>query len=168
MILDRNFVNVSQVDWEEHSHGNQFAAKRKRLSANAGAEKLGASLYEVPPGKAAWPRHYHVANEEALYILSGEGMLECGRNSVEVRAGDWVSLPPGERYVHKLVNTSDDVLRYLCVSTMEQPDVIVHPDSEKMGVFIGAAPGADDNERKHVSYHRVDESLDFWDGENSS
>lgn len=165
MVMKKNFVNIAQLDWEEREHGDEYAAKRKKLSANTGGEKLGASLYEVPPGKAAWPRHYHLVNEEALFILSGEGTLRLGRNSVTVAEGDYVTLASGERHVHKLINDSDEPLRYLCLSTMEEPDLVMYPDSEKVGIFAGAAPGGDSDERTYEAYHKVDDSLDYWDGE---
>ena len=41
------------VRWGEHSHGEKFGYRRKPLSSAAGGEKLGCSLYEVPPGKRA-------------------------------------------------------------------------------------------------------------------
>lgn len=165
MITKKNFVNVSELDWEEQEHGDKYAVKRKRLSANTGGEKLGASLYEVPPGKAAWPRHYHLVNEEALFILSGRGKLRLGRNAVEVREGDYVTLNAGERHAHQLLNDGDEPLRYLCVSTMEEPDVVMYPDSEKVGIFAGSAPGGDKEERTYQAYHKVDESLDYWEDE---
>lgn len=36
---------------------------------------MGGSLYEVEPCRAASPRHYHLANEEAIYALEGVGTL---------------------------------------------------------------------------------------------
>jgi uncharacterized cupin superfamily protein len=29
----------------------------------------------VPPGRRAWPYHYHLENEEAIYVLEGLGTL---------------------------------------------------------------------------------------------
>ena len=165
MLLKKNFINVAEMDWEENEHGEKYESKRKRLAANTDAEKLGASLYEVPPGKTAWPRHYHLVNEEALFILSGEGTLEYGRNSVTVSEGDYVTLKAGERCAHQLHNDGDEPLRYLCVSTMEEPDVVMYPDSEKVGVFAGSAPGGDKEKRTYHAYHRTEDAVDYWDGE---
>jgi len=165
MVLDRNFVNVRQLDWEEQTEGEEFECRRKKLADATGGDELGASLYEVPPGKSAWPRHYHLANEEALFILSGGGTLRLGRNSVTVEAGDYVALPAGERHAHQLVNDTDETLRYLCVSTMNEPDIIMYPDSEKVGILAGAPPGGDSDERTYEAYHDRGESLDYWEGE---
>lgn len=165
MILKRNFINVDDVEWEEHEHGEEYAARRKQLTDKSGAEKLGASIYEVPPGKAAWPRHYHLVNEEAIFVQSGRGLLHCGRNKLEVKEGDWVSLPAGKKHAHKLVNHGDEPLRYLCVSTMEEPEVIKYPDSDKVGVFAGSAPGGDKEKRTYQAYHKEEDGRDYWEDE---
>ena len=68
-------VHTEQLAWIEQSQGHRFRVKRKPLGAVAGNEKLGCSLYELPPGCRSWPYHYHYANEEAIYILGGKGTL---------------------------------------------------------------------------------------------
>ena len=70
-----NVVNEQDLEWGEQSHGEMFGYRRKQLGSAAGGEKLGCSLYEVPPGRRAWPYHYHLANEEAIYVLEGSGTL---------------------------------------------------------------------------------------------
>jgi hypothetical protein len=61
-----NVVGDRDVEWSEQYHGEKFGYRRKSLGSAAGGEKLGCSLYEVPPGRRAWPYHYHLANEEAI------------------------------------------------------------------------------------------------------
>ncbi len=43
-------VGDGDLEWDEQSHGEKFGYRRKQLSRAAGDEKLGCSLYEVPPG----------------------------------------------------------------------------------------------------------------------
>ncbi len=57
-----NVVGHQDAQWSEQSHGEKFGYRRKSLGSAAGGEKLGCSLYEVPPGRRAWPYHYHLAN----------------------------------------------------------------------------------------------------------
>jgi uncharacterized cupin superfamily protein len=70
-----NVTNENELQWGEQSHGEKFGYRRKSLSSATGGEKLGCSLYEAPPGRRAWPYHYHLANEEAIYVLHGSGTL---------------------------------------------------------------------------------------------
>ena len=134
-------VGDGDLEWDEQSHGEKFGYRRKQLSRAAGDEKLGCSLYEVPPGRRAWPYHYHLANEEAIYVLEGSGTLRIDGEQVRISKGTYVALPARAQSAHQIVNDSEAVLRYLCFSTMEAPDVMVYPDSGKVGIFGGAAPG---------------------------
>ncbi len=117
-----NVVNENELEWGEQSHGEKFGHRRKSLSSVTRGEKLGCNLYEVPPGRRAWP-HYHLANEEAIYVVHGSGTLRIGEREVAVSRGDYVALPTGESGAHQCMNTSNETLRYLCFSTMLEPDV---------------------------------------------
>jgi uncharacterized cupin superfamily protein len=132
---DPNVTNVDEVEWESGlSHGSRFASKKKRLAALTGGKSLGCSIYEVDPGKRAFPMHAHLANEEAIYILEGEGTMRIDDRKVPVRVGDYIAFPPGRESAHQLINTSPGPLRYLCISTMRGPEVAFYPDSGKLGV----------------------------------
>jgi mannose-6-phosphate isomerase-like protein (cupin superfamily) len=89
--------------------------------------------------RRAWPYHYHLANEEAIYVLEGSGTLRIGGEEIRVSQGDYVALPARAQAAHQIVNDSGAVLRYLCFSTMVEPDVMVYPDSGKVGIFAGCA-----------------------------
>jgi uncharacterized cupin superfamily protein len=165
-------VNESSLSWSETERGpTRF--RRKRLADAAGGRDLGASLYEIPSGGKSWPYHYHTGNEEALYVLSGEGTLrvgdgEGGEDSDErhpVRAGDYVALPAGPESAHRIENDGDGPLRFLALSTMLDPDVTVYPDSGKIGVYAGSPPGGDPEERTVGGYYSSDGTVDYWENE---
>ena len=160
-----NVVNENELEWSEQSHGDKFGYRRKSLSSATSGEKLGCSLYEVLPGRRAWPYHYHLANEEAIYILHGSGTLRIGERGVTVSRGDYVALPAGESGAHQIINTSDEMLRYLCFSTMVEPDVMVYPDSDKIGLFAGSAPGGPKEKRTFSKFLRGDAEVGYYEGE---
>jgi uncharacterized cupin superfamily protein len=170
-------VNEETLSWNETDHG-ATAFRRKQLGRAGGSERLGASLYELPPGKRSWPYHYHTGNEEALYVLSGEGTLRVGdeddSSQYPLRAGDYVALPAGPESAHRVSNADDtgdggtderEPLRYLVFSTMNDPDITVYPDSGKLGLYAGAAPGGDSNERVVDGYYPRDADVEYWEGE---
>ncbi len=68
---------------------------------------------------------YHGANEEAIYVLEGSGMLRVNGEEVSISEGDYAAFPVSVEGAHQLVNTSDKTLRYLCLSSMAQPDAMV-------------------------------------------
>jgi uncharacterized cupin superfamily protein len=138
--------------------------RRKRLGAADGSEDLGVSLHEVPPGESAWPYHHHTANEEALYVLDGTGVLRLAGEEHRLESGDYAAFPADESGAHAVRNDGEEPLRYLVVSTMVEPEVLVYPDSGKVGALAGAAPGEYDG-RTVEAYFRQEDAVDYWDGE---
>jgi uncharacterized cupin superfamily protein len=154
-------INRDAVDWNEYEHGDS-EFRRKELSNAVAAEDLGCSLYELPPGKRSWPYHYHTANEEALFVLAGEGTLRTDDGDKPLADGDFVALPANEDGGHQVVNDGDDPLRYLAVSTMNEPDVTLYPEMETFGVFVGAPPGGREGRAFH-GYYDIDDEVEYWE-----
>lgn len=156
-------VNVEEVEETiEGPEGREFS--RKQLGRATGGDKLGCSLYTLEPGDKAWRYHYHTANEEAIFVLDGRGAIRFGENSVEVNEGDYVTLPAGEEGAHQVVNTSEGEFRYLCISTMIEPEMTVYPEANMIGLYAGSAPGGDEDERTVSGYLRADADIDYWNG----
>ena len=158
-------VNADEVPSTNLSYGNRFQLTRKQLGMAAGARKLGCTLVELPPGKRSWPLHYHAANEEALYIFEGQGRVRIGDCDVPVQAGDYVALLSGPDGAHQTFNDSTAVLRYLCISTMIEPEVNFYPESNRVGFFAGSAPGGNREQRFLEGFVSLDARLDCWAGE---
>ncbi|WP_121742315.1 cupin domain-containing protein [Natronorubrum halophilum] len=154
-------INESSLEWNEYDHG-ETAFRRKELASAVDADDLGCSLYELPAGMRSWPYHYHTANEEALYVLSGEGLLRAESGEEPLTAGDFVTLPANENGGHRIVNDGEGALRYLMISTMNEPDITVYPEMGKFGLFVGSPPGGRD-ERSLEGYYRLDDDVDYWE-----
>jgi len=127
-------VNIDEVAGHVTT-GDAFASTMKQLGAATRGHALGCTYYEVPPGRAAFPRHFHCVNEESLFVLEGTATLRLGNQEMPVRAGDYIALPAGPDSGHHLVNTGTVVLRYLCISTLQPTDVVVFPDAGSVGVM---------------------------------
>ena len=153
-------IDGDDIDWTESDNG-ETAFRRKQLAAAADGEDIGCSLYELPPGKRSWPYHYHEGNEEAIYVLTGAGTVRLDDSEHTLSAGDYVALPAGEAGGHRVVNDGDNPLRYLAISTMRDPDVVVYPDMDKVGVYTGTPPGRHDG-RKLTKYYPDDADVDYW------
>jgi uncharacterized cupin superfamily protein len=160
-----NIIHEDDLNWIETSQSTAFRSHRKKLGGSAGACLLGASIYELPPGASAFPYHYHCANEELLYILAGEGTLRLADEKVAVRAGSFIAMPPGPAHAHRLYNSSNATLKYLCVSTMIDPEVAVYPDSHKFAVAVGSAPGGYLSKRTLAGVYRQASGVAYYDGE---
>ena len=130
-----------------------------------GARKLGYRIVVLPPGKVAWPAHAHLVNEEMFFIIEGSGQLRLGKEIWPLVAGDVVAVPPGPDTAHQIVNNSDAELKYLCVSTMEEPDIVMMPDSGKINIMAGSPPGGDKSARTLSACLPLNATVDYWDGE---
>ena len=165
MDTPKAVVHENDLEWVELAYGERIAFKRKLLGQAAGAEKLGCSLFEVAPGKRAWPFHYHFANEEALYILSGSGTLRLGGEEIAVRAGHFVNFRAGADHAHQLINTGAEPLRYICFSTVIGPEVCGYPDSGKLGIIAGRAPAGSGRASAMRKCFRESSEVDYYEGE---
>jgi uncharacterized cupin superfamily protein len=105
-----------------------------RVAENAGAEHLGASLYELQPGDEM-VFHYHVQREELLVVLEGRLSLRSADGWEELPEGEVVAFPRGERGAHGYRNDTDAAVRVLVVSEMNGPNLSVYPDSSQIGIF---------------------------------
>jgi uncharacterized cupin superfamily protein len=68
-------ANLFEPEFDAEQEREGFTYRRAQLGRQAGAERLGASLFEIPPGQATFPYHQHTANEEMLIVLSGRPAL---------------------------------------------------------------------------------------------
>lgn len=109
---------------------------RRKFIPFGGAKNALVSVYEIPPGKSAYPYHYHHKNEETYYILSGEGVLKTPEGERQVKAGELLFFPTGPEGAHKLTNSSKtEMLTYIDFDVVHDIDIAVYPDSEKIGIW---------------------------------
>jgi uncharacterized cupin superfamily protein len=127
-------INLDQLEYSEFGKGEKFGAERAPVAERIGARKLGYSVVRLKPGKRAWPYHSHHSNEEFFYVLEGIGTLRHADEEIPIRAGDFICSPADPQQPHQIINTSDDILSYITMSTMEETDVFLYPDSSKFGV----------------------------------
>jgi uncharacterized cupin superfamily protein len=132
-----------------------------RLALGTAARKLGASVDVVAPGMRSCPYHLHHAQEEMFIVLEGSGTLRVAGEMLALKTGDVVFIPPGPEYPHQIINTSQMPLKYLSVSTREQPEVCEYPDS---GKYLASAR-VQGHDQGFARIQRLDSDLDYWDGE---
>jgi len=156
--------NVFEPAFDAEQDRPPFTWRRARLGRQAGSEKLGASLFELPPGASSFPLHIHHANEELLVVLAGRPTLRTLDGERELRTGEVAAFPSGPRGAHRIDNRSDEPARFLIVSTMISPEVNEYPDSDKIWAR-SFAPGAEGSADALDVLARPDPDLDYMDGE---
>jgi uncharacterized cupin superfamily protein len=136
-----------------------FTAYRARIGHQLGTERVGLSFWRIPAGQAAYPYHFHLAEEEVLVLLEGDLALRTPDGWTRVRRGDCVRFPSGEDGAHQLVNDGDVEARFLAISTHGQPDVVLYPDEGK----ICAAERNPDGEGLKV-YFKLEDAVGYDEG----
>lgn len=135
-----------------------FSWRRAAVGERIGAEKLGASLYELQPGERTFPYHYEYGAEEWLLVVAGRPTLRVPDGEHELRPGDTVCFREGPDGAHQVRNETDEPVRVLIASTEQVPAVAVYPDSGKVGVGTG-------NDADPWRLYRIGSAVDYWDGE---
>jgi uncharacterized cupin superfamily protein len=153
-------ASIEEPRFDEPREQPGFRALRARLSRQAGSERLGMSLWELPPGEAAYPYHFHLAEEELLVVLDGEPSLRTPAGWRELRRGEVVSFHRGEDGGHQVLNRTEETVRFLAISTGGEPDLVMYPDSGKLGAFERLPEG--DGLR---AMFRLADAVDYHDGE---
>ena len=161
---DPHIVRLDDLAWEAYRVG-PFAAERKRVARAAGARLLGYSVYRVAPGGRPWAFHFHHVNEEFFYVRRGYGQLRDKEGTRDLKPGDGFACPPGPESAHALLNTGDSPLEVFALSTMEEPEVNEYPDSDKLYVMVGSAPGGDPGERAVDAAFRRSDVVSYEEGE---
>jgi uncharacterized cupin superfamily protein len=144
---------------------DRFGAQIAPLSALLGLSGLGAMFVTVTPGRRAFPFHNHLGNDEMFVILEGEGTYRFGKAEHPVKAGDVCAAPRGgPDTAHQLINTGAGPLKYIGISTSNDPDIAEYPDSGKFAA-MGIAPGPSFRQAhiKHVG--KREDARDYWEGE---
>ncbi len=158
--------NVNDINWVEMQHGQLFQNERKMLTPlhEAYIPKVGCSIYRLKPGKRAFPLHEHLANDEAILITRGVGMLQYGEEEIALIEGDYIHLPAASGRAHHMINSGETDLEYLCISSMLSPEIVKYPESNKLGAMSYVAPAEGEARSRMVTFLRH-EPVEYWDGE---
>jgi uncharacterized cupin superfamily protein len=162
--MANRIINLENLEFEEFGKGEKFNAARAPVSTRIGAEKLGYAVVRLKSGKRAWPYHSHYVIEEFFYVISGEGTLRHADEEYPIRAGDFICSPADPEQPHQIINTSDEDLTYIALSTNDDTDIFLYPDSGKYGAYHSKSRNPRDP-GSFIVFARKDTAVDYWDGE---
>src|SRR5438270_3191326 len=135
MAHDRE-MNLLADRWTSEQEHDDYRWKRMRIAGS----RLGASVYELPPGGRTFPYHYEVGNEELLVVVTGNPTLRAPDGERRLETGDCVLFEEGPVGAHQLINRSDEPARVLIVSNFTLPRAAVQPDSGKIMIRWDSGP----------------------------
>lgn len=115
----KNLNEVAAFTTKDGSEIRELLAHRNSAIRNQSLAEA-----RLPVG-ASTQEHYHPRAEEIYYITHGTGRIRIEGESCDVKPGDAIAIPPGQK--HKLWNTGNEVLRLLCccAPAYEHADTII-------------------------------------------
>ena len=154
-----NLFEAAVPELPDDRRPDGFRRKHLQLGPLLGASRLGATLYEIPPGQQVCPYHYEYNNEEWLLVIEGHPTVRTPTGEHELRPGDVLAFAEGPSGAHTAANRTDGPVRVVMLSTKRTPKVAVYPDSDKLAVWQ-----LDGDEADEVIVKRS-ASTDYWSGE---
>jgi len=143
------------VPLTRHRHGARFGMDFQYLSRFGGGSAVGVALEVLPPGLQANPAHYHMLEEEHVYVLDGSMTLLLGEREYLMEQGHYVCFPPGQKAGHALINRTAEPCRYLIIGSRHPHDVSIHTDTGRVSVKLTGEA------------YRGSATMDYWDGVDS-
>lgn len=101
---------------------------RQRLGDAGGLTQFGVNLIRLHPGSWSGQRHWHSAEDEFVYVISGELVLITDNGEQVMRAGDCAAFPANTPNGHHLINKSETVAVCLEVGSRNADDCVEYSD----------------------------------------
>ncbi|WP_411905729.1 cupin domain-containing protein [Rhizobium mayense] len=100
-----------------------------RLAKAVGITQFGVNLVTLDPGGMSSSRHWHMAEDEFLYILTGTPTLVDENGQHILGPGDVVGFPAGQPNAHHLLNHSAAAVTMIVVGSRKPgEETIYYPD----------------------------------------
>ena len=160
MIDDIKITNLKELeDNDSFKHINEYNNFEyfKGIVVNGyEGNKSHISFMKIPPGKYAYPYHYHMGNEETFYIISGNAIVKTPKGEKTLKVGDMIFFPANKRGAHKIYNSSaTEDLIYIDFDTYNDPNICFYPDSNKIGIYG----------KEGDFIFKLEDDKDYYDGE---
>src|SRR5262245_63484787 len=122
-VPETNFTSYP----EPHRAVNQNRYNR-RLGDHAGLRNFRVNLTRIVPGGQSSYRHAHSRQDEFIFVLEGEVVLETDAGAQALRPGMCAGFPAGTGDAHRFVNRSAGDVLLLVVGDRTPDDEITYPD----------------------------------------
>jgi len=107
----------------------QVAGRRKRtLGDPLGLTHYGVNVVELDPGAWSSQRHWHSAEDEFVYVVSGQVTLVTDDGPQILSAGMVAGFPAGKADGHHLINEGNGPAVYLEIGDRSDDDAVIYPD----------------------------------------
>jgi len=99
----------------------------RRLGNHVGLTNFGVNLTRIVPGGQSSALHGHTKQDEFVWVLEGEVVLETARGAQVLQAGQCAGFPAGTGEAHRFVNRSERDVLLLVVGDRTAGDEVYYP-----------------------------------------
>jgi uncharacterized cupin superfamily protein len=118
--------NVEDVAWKKMA-GSLF----KRLGRFGGGSHVGVGLDVLKPRQYSNRYHYHLFEEEHVFILKGAATLILGERRYRMKERDYCCFPAGQKAGHHLYNHSSEICVFMTIGEHKPDEIVCFPRTGK-------------------------------------
>ena len=107
----------------------------RRIGDFGGLTNFGVNIVRLAPGGQSSCRHAHSKQDEFVYVMEGELVLETDAGEETVTAGACVGFPAGTGDAHRFINKSSQEASFLVVGDRTVNDFVTYPDVDLQAEF---------------------------------
>lgn len=100
----------------------------RQLGNHAGLSNFGVNLVRIIPGGQSSSRHAHLTQDEFVYVLDGEVVMETNAGPETLRPGMCAGFAAGSGNAHRFVNRSSADAFILVIGDRTRGDEVTYPD----------------------------------------
>jgi uncharacterized cupin superfamily protein len=117
--------SIDEVPWRRLRGSTAF----KRLGRYGGGSQVGVGLDVLKPGRFSNRFHYHMREEEHIFILKGSATLILGDRKYIMKERDYCCFPAGQRAGHHLFNHTKADCVFMTIGDSKPNDIACFPKS---------------------------------------
>jgi len=120
--------------WTNPVRPELFAGKHEAGLAKAvDITQFGVNHVTLEPGSISALRHWHEAEDEFVYVLSGRLVLVDDHGEHAMEPGTFAGFPAGCPNAHHLQNKSNDPASFLVIGSRKPGDEVIHYPDDNIG-----------------------------------
>lgn len=115
--------SIDQVPWQRLRGSTAF----KRLGRYGGGSQVGVGLDVLKAGRFSNRFHYHMREEEHIFILKGSATLVLGNRKYLMKERDYCCFPAGQKAGHHLFNHTKADCVFMTIGDNKPDDIACFP-----------------------------------------
>jgi len=121
---------VDDVPWKKLPGSTAF----KRLGRYGGGSQVGVGIDVLKAGQYSNRFHYHLKDEEHVFILKGSATLVLGARKYVMKERDYCCFPAGQKAGHHLYNHTGENCVFMTIGDNHADEIVVFPKTGKARV----------------------------------